>query len=168
MIYSFSQKCLWGLYKYFVNPFIKHEFNSCGKEVIIGRRFHANPPHNITIGDHTSIGDKAYFLCTRAPITIGSHVLFGPGVTIITGNHRTDLTDIYMDEITDKDKRPEDDLPVVIEDDVWIGANVTILKGVTVHTGSVIAAGAVVVNDVPTYSIVGGVPARVLKSRKSN
>lgn len=63
------------------------------------------------------------------------------------------------------EKLPENDAPVVIEDDVWIGANVTILKGVTIGRGSVVAAGAVVTKSCPPYSIIGGVPAKVLKMR---
>ena len=55
---------------------------------------------------------------------------------------------------------------VVIEDDCWIGCNVTVLSGVTIGRGSIVAAGAVVNKDVPPYSIVGGVPARLLKPRK--
>lgn len=62
-------------------------------------------------------------------------------------------------------KKPENDISVIIEDDVWIGANVTILKGVHIYTGAVIAAGAVVVNDVPKYSIVGGIPAKIIGKR---
>lgn len=63
------------------------------------------------------------------------------------------------------DKLPVNDAPVVIEDDVWAGANVTILKGVTIGRGSVIAAGAVVTKSCPPYSIIGGVPARVIRTR---
>ena len=55
--------------------------------------------------------------------------------------------------------------PVVIEDDVWCGANVTILKGVTIGHGSVVAAGAVVTKSFPPYSIIGGIPAKLLKMR---
>ena len=66
-----------------------------------------------------------------------------------------------------KEKLPENDAPVVIEDDVRIGANVTILKGVTIGRGSVVAAGAVVTKSCPPYSIIGGVPAKVLKMRFS-
>lgn len=55
--------------------------------------------------------------------------------------------------------------PIVIDNDVWIGDNVTILKGVHVHSHSVIAAGAVVTKDVPEYAIVGGVPAKVIRFR---
>ena len=63
------------------------------------------------------------------------------------------------------DKLPENAATVVIEDDIWIGANVTILKGVTIVRGSVVAAGAVVTKSCPPYSIIGGVPAKVLKMR---
>ena len=64
-----------------------------------------------------------------------------------------------------KDKLPENDAAVVIEDDVWTGANVTILKGVTIGRGSVVAAGAVVTKSCPPYSIIAGVPAKVVKMR---
>lgn len=60
---------------------------------------------------------------------------------------------------------PENDAAVVIEDDVWTGGNVMILKGVTIGRGSVIAAGAVVTKSCTPYSIIGGVPAKVLKMR---
>ena len=63
------------------------------------------------------------------------------------------------------DKLPENDVPVIIEDDVWAGANVTILKGVTIGRGSILAAGAVVTKSCPPYSIIGGVPAKILKYR---
>ena len=67
--------------------------------------------------------------------------------------------------IDSKEKLTENDAPVIIEDDVWTGANVTILKGVTIGRGSVIAAGAVVTKSFPPYSIIGGVPAKLLKMR---
>ena len=61
-----------------------------------------------------------------------------------------------------------DDRPVIIEDDVWLGANVTVTAGVRVGRGSVLAAGCVVTRDVPAYSIVAGVPARIVRSRVSS
>lgn len=64
-----------------------------------------------------------------------------------------------------KDKRPEDDQPVVIEEDVWVGARAMILKGVRIGRGAIIAAGAVVTRSVPPYAVAGGVPARVIKFR---
>lgn len=91
--------------------------------------------------------------------------MFGPHVTVVTGDHRIDIPDRPMISVRDDEKLPENDQDVVIENDVWGGANATILKGVTIGTGSVISAGAVVTKDVPPYSIVGGVPAKVIKMR---
>lgn len=70
-----------------------------------------------------------------------------------------------MDSFDDRDKVPEEDKDVIIEEDVWCGANVTILKGVTIGRGSIIAAGAVVTKNIPAYSIAGGVPAKVIKKK---
>ncbi len=118
---------------------------------------------NLSIGDGTSIPKGSTFYCTEAPLTIGRKVIFGPHPTIITGDHRMDAVGKYI--MDSHEKLSENDAPVVIEDDVWCGANVTILKGVTIGRGSVVAAGAVVTKSCPPYSIVGGVPAKVLKYR---
>ena len=136
-----------------------------GNNVRIGRRTRASTWNNISAGDHVSIGTDCLFLCTRAKVKIGDHVMFGPGVTVITGNHRTDIAGRYMDTICDDEKRPEDDQDVVFEGDNWIGANAIILKGVTIGKGAVIAAGAVVTRDIKPYTISGGVPAVKIKDR---
>ncbi len=120
---------------------------------------------NLSVGDGTSIPKGATFYCTDAPLTIGRKVIFGPHPTIITGDHRTDVLGKYIMDVKVEEKLPENDQPVVIEDDVWCGANVTILKGVTIGRGSIVAAGAVVTQSFPPYSIIGGVPARLLKMR---
>lgn len=118
---------------------------------------------NLSVGDGTSIPKGSTIYCTDAPCTIGKKVIFGPRPTIITGEHRIDVIGKYIMDTTEK--LPENDAPVVIEDDVWTGANVTILKGVIIGRGSVIAAGAVVTKSCPPYSIIGGVPAKALKMR---
>lgn len=64
-----------------------------------------------------------------------------------------------------KEKLPENDIPIFIEDDVWIGCGVTILKGVRIGTGSIIAAGSLLLKDVPSYTVYGGIPGRVIKNR---
>ena len=151
-------------YKLIVMPCKKSMFEVCGKNVIIGKNS-ALTYRNISVGNHVSIGRNAEFMCTRAKIIIGDHVMFGPHVFMITGGHRTDIKGRYMDEIGNDEKRPEDDRDIVLEGDNWIGANAVILKGVTVGKGAVVAAGAVVTKDVPPYSIVGGVPADVIKMR---
>ena len=104
-------------------------------------------------------------MCTRAKVIIKDHVMFGPNVTIISGDHRIDIVDKPMATLNDDDKLPENDMEVVFEGDNWIGENATILKGVNVGYGAVIAAGAVVVKDVKPYTVVAGVPAREVKKR---
>lgn len=152
-------------YNFFWEPIIKRNFASCGKNVRVGRGSSFSGIGNISIGDHSFFGVNTRILTTRAKVKIGNYVMFGPDVKIISGDHRIDLVGRYMSEVTDQEKSPENDLDVVIEDDVWIGSNATILKGVTIHTGSVVSAGSVVTKDVPPYSIVGGVPAKVIKMR---
>ena len=116
-------------------------------------------------GNHVSFGKNSFFMCTRAKVIIGDHVMFAPHVFVITGGHRTDILGRYMDEITNDEKRPEDDRDIVFEGDNWIGANSIILRGVTVGRGSVVGAGSVVTRDIPPYAIVGGCPAKVIKYR---
>lgn len=109
---------------------------------------------NMYIGDNVLLADKLQFLSTKAKIVIGDGVIVGPFASIITGNHRVDLIGKYMIDVDESvEKKDSDDQDVIIEDDVWIGSYSIILKGVTVGTGSVIAAGAVVTKDVPPYSI---------------
>lgn len=141
-----------------------HDLKRTGR-VYIDEHFTVDGAHNISFGDSVYIGPNATLLATVAPLEIKGHFMSGPGLTIITGDHRIDIRDKYMDEVTAAEKLPENDQPVVIEEDVWCGANVTILKGVTIGKGSVIAAGAVVTKNVGEYEIWGGVPARKLKNR---
>lgn len=120
---------------------------------------------NMSIGDGTSIPKGSTFYCLKAPLTIGNKVIFGPKPTIITGDHRIDVIGKHLIDVTNEEKLPENDLPVTIEDGCWIGANVTILKGVTIGRGSVVAAGSVVTKSCEPYSIIGGVPAKLIKMR---
>ncbi len=147
-------------------PVWKHSMRYCGKDVYL-RPMSSDIKGlwNLSVGDGTSIPKGATIYCTEAPCTIGRKVLFGPKPTIITGDHRIDLIGKYMTDVTVDEKQPENDMPVTIGDDVWVGANVTILKGVTIGRGSVVAAGAVVTKSFEPYSIIGGVPARLLKMR---
>lgn len=146
------------------SPLYKRAMKHCGKGVYLRPTCSdLKGLWNMSIGDGSSIPKGSVFYCTEAPLTIGKKVIFGPNPTIITGDHRMDVMGKYI--MDSHDKLPENDAPVTIEDDVWAGANITILKGVTIGRSSVIAAGAVVNKSMPPYSIIGGVPARVLKRR---
>lgn len=136
-----------------------------GKKVYIDAGFSIVGSKNISIGDSVYIGQNATIITTNSEVIIKGHFMSGPGLTIVTGDHRFDIKDKYMDEVTVEEKLPENDQPVVIDKDVWCGANVTILKGVTIGRGSIIGAGAVVTHNVGEYEIWGGVPARKIKDR---
>ena len=147
-------------------PVWKRAMRHCGRGVYLRpMSSDIKGVRNLSVGDGTSIPKGATLYCTDAPLTIGRKVIFGPRPTIVTGDHRTDLIGKYIIDVTTEEKLPENDQPVVIEDDVWCGANVTILKGVTIGRGSIVAAGAVVTHSFPPYSVIGGVPAKLLKMR---
>ena len=153
--------------KTIIAPSIKKEMNYCGRDTSIGRCFTAYGLRNISLGNSVSIGEYCLFMCTRAKIKVGDHCMFGPRVTMITGGHRMDVLGRLMDSITSEEKLPENDQDIELEGDNWIGANTTILKGVKIGKGAVIAAGSVVNKNVPNYAIVGGVPAKIIKMRFS-
>ncbi len=150
----------------FLFVFVKRALHHAGKNIYMRpSKSDFKGLWNMSIGDDSIIPRGSVFYCTRAPLTIGKKVIFGPNPTIITGDHRIDIIGKYIADVTNEEKLPEHDAPVVIEDDVWCGANVTILKGVTIGRGSVVAAGAVVTKSFPPYSIIGGVPAKIIRMR---
>ena len=141
----------------------KHKFKFVGKESFIGKNIICANRKNITLGYKSTVSHGCILLAELAEIKIGNYVMIAPEVVIVTGNHRTDIIGEYMANISNSQKLPENDQPVVIEDDVWIGARAIILKGVTIGRGSIIGAGAIVMKNVPPYSIYVG--TRVIKSR---
>ena len=147
-------------------PVYKRCMKYCGKGVYL-RPMSSDLKglENLSIGNGSSIPKGSTIYCTDAECIIGEKVVFGPKPTIITGDHRIDVVGKHLMDVTRKEKLPENDIPVVIGDGCWIGANVTILKGVIIGCGSVVAAGAIVTKSFPPYSIIGGVPARLIKMR---
>lgn len=113
---------------------------------------------SVRIGNKSAVGDFSS-LFGQGGLVIGNRVSMAPGVRIMTAEHNFGRRDFTIQE------QGEHVLPTVIEDDVWIGANVLILGGVVVGRGAICAAGAVVTRHVPQFSIVGGVPARLIKER---
>ena len=133
-------------------------FDHCGENVNIERNADFGSGRGIIIGDNSGLGVNC---SVRGPLEIGANVMMGPDVIIMTSSHNVDSTSIPMNQQGSLPKQK-----VVIGDDVWIGTRVIILPGVRVGTGSIIGAGAVVTKDVPDYSIVVGVPAKIIKYRK--
>lgn len=133
-------------------------FDGCGRNVNIERCADFGTGSGICIGDNSGLGIRCK---VRGPLVLGDDVMMGPDVLIFTSNHEIGRTDIPMRlQGNGAVKR------VTISSDVWIGARVIILPGVTIGKGAVIGAGAVVAKDVPDYAIVGGVPAKIIGYRK--
>ena len=114
-----------------------------------------NAVGDVVIGDYTRIG----LHCTViGPVTIGNHVNLAQGITVSALNHNFEDTRLRIDE------QGVNTSEIIIDDDVWIGANAVITAGVHIGRHSVVAAGAVVTKDIPEYSVVGGVPAKVIRT----
>lgn len=135
----------------------------------IGKHTNIHPTTIIREGEYVTIGECCLInhnnliqagKSAAGSITIGNYVHTGVNVVMLGFNHG-----FYTRDIPSKEQDYLD-APIVIGDDVWIGAGAIILAGVTVGKGAIIAAGAVVNKDVPEYAIVGGVPAKVLKFRE--
>lgn len=116
------------------------------------------PPFNTDFGKNIHIGQRVFInsgckMQDQGGIYIGDDVLIGHNACLLTLNHE-------MDPENRADMHPK---PIHIEDKVWLGSNVTVLPGVTIGEGAIVAAGAVVTKDVDSNTIVGGVPAKIIK-----
>jgi maltose O-acetyltransferase len=138
----------------------KKLFKYCGKNVNIERKAFFASGEELEIGDYSGLGKN----CTvPSNLKIGKYVMMGPNCHIFDANHKFEYTNQPMMFQGWHDK------PTTrIEDDVWIGRNVIITPGRYISKGSIIAAGCVLSKDFPEYSIVGGNPSRLLKSRINN
>ncbi len=128
-----------------------------GKDVIIEPSAILNGHQKITIGDGSWVGSYCNFRPVDNKITIGKNVLIGQLVSIITDSHCYD--DVEQD-IKDQGIYGAD---VIIKDNVWIGSNSVILHGVTLESGCIVAAGAVVTRSFPAHCMVAGNPANIIK-----
>ena len=134
---------------------IRELLGAAGARPRILAEFHCDDGKNIRVGDDF-LANYNVTILDRARVTFGDSVLIAPGTVITTVNHALDPAKRRANICTA--------LPITVGNNVWIGANCTILPGVTIGDDAVIAAGAVVRSDVPPRAVVGGVPARVLKT----
>lgn len=164
------KKVYWlrGLYtlvkSYFVPP--RRKLGHCGKNVIFTPPIYIINPKNIFLYDNTQLASNTTISALNARFIVKANCCIAAGLTVETGNHAS-VIGYYCSDITEANKPKGYDKDVVVENDVWIGAHVTLLSGVTVGRGAIVAAGAVVTKDVPPYAVVGGVPARVIKFKWS-
>lgn len=133
---------------------LKQWLGKIGKNCTIEPNFRCDYGMNIELGDSFYANDDCVIL-DCAKVSIGNNVMLGPRVNLFTATHPIDA------EI--RNAGLEYAKPIVIEDNVWIGGNATILPGITIKENSIIAAGAVVTKDVPANSIVGGNPAKLIR-----
>ncbi|EUJ26121.1 galactoside O-acetyltransferase [Listeria floridensis FSL S10-1187] len=130
-----------------------------GKNVNLRPKIQFVQPENIYLGANTGVGDRSRIVA-KAEVRIGSDVLMAPEVIILTENHSVNGFEKIIDSGTKT-------APVYIGNDVWIGTRVIILPGADIPSGCVVAAGAVVTaGTFPPYSIIGGVPAKVIKKER--
>lgn len=125
------------------------------------------PKHSsLSIGHRSTIHS---FALINGDISIGSDCLIGPRVTILSGSHIALTTDLIrlQDESHFKNHGQYPSQPVCIGNDCWLGANAVILPGVSLGTGCVVGANAVVTRSFPEYSVIAGVPARLIRTRSS-
>lgn len=159
------------------NPY-QERLRRCGQNVTMAQGVVITHPEQVEIGDNVhfnvgvfvegpmTIGSNTHFapyavLYGWGGLTIGSNVAVASHVVISTHGHGSNRIDVPI--VT----QPHEKHPVVIEDDVWICAGAVITWGTRLGTGSIVAAGAVVTKDVPPYSVVGGVPAKVIARREN-
>lgn len=159
------------------NPIPGKIYLTIGNECIIGGNFIFESTEGvITVGDHSYIGGST-FIC-RSSIIIGQNVTIAWGCTIYDHDshsinyleRRKDIDDELGDIqagvsfIKNKDWNVVNSKPIIIKDDVWIGMNCIILKGVTIGEGAVVGAGSVVTHDVAPWTVVAGNPAKIVKT----
>lgn len=143
---------------YFRGYIISKLIKSNAKRLKIPQHVHIYNLKNLSVGNNVRFGKYSQINCIDKVI-VGDNVMFGPFVMLTTLNHG------FNDLETPMNRQNPSTSPVIIEDDVWIGGHVSILPGVRIGGGSIVGAGSVVTKDVEPYTIVGGVPAKVIKNR---
>lgn len=166
-ILFYAYKAVIYFFEGIISYIIKQQLGYAGKNIMLKpfSSVYKGLENFYFLGD-IRIARNAVIYSTNAKLIIGNKVEIAPNLKIITGNHNYSSIGHFMFD-GNYVKRKEDDKDVIIEGDNWLGINVTILSGVTIGRGSIIAAGAVVTKPMPRYCIIGGCPGKVIKFRFS-
>lgn len=152
---------LYSLYNSYFG-FNRKKLGYCHPSVILVPPINNIRPKNVFLYKNTNIGPGSFISAYNAKFIVHENCSIAEHLTVHTGNHAY-LVGKFISDINESNKPSGFDEDIIIESDVWVGCNVTLLSGVKIGRGSIIAAGAVVSKDIPPYAIAGGVPAKVIK-----
>ncbi|MCK5616310.1 acyltransferase [Candidatus Pacearchaeota archaeon] len=145
---------------YIRRQLVKKIILQAGTGIIVKNRCYFGNGNRLKVGNNSQLGQNSKLSGT---ITIGDDVLMGPDVIMMATSHETSRLDIPINQ-----QESSEEKPITIGNDVWIGTRCIILPGVAIGSHSIVGAGAVVTKSFPEYSVIAGVPAKLIKSRQSN
>jgi maltose O-acetyltransferase len=150
----------WRLFEKIRYFFVSRIILKCGKNVRINANCYFGDGNRLKIGDRTLLGHNARM---GGKITLGNDVIMAPDIIMMAVSHE------YKDiKIPINQQGAKEEKEIIIEDDVWLGTRVIVMPGVKIGAHSIVGSGAVVTKSFPEYSIIGGIPAKFIKSRIDN
>jgi acetyltransferase-like isoleucine patch superfamily enzyme len=140
---------------------LRNELGHCGRDVNLHYPITVFNPQNVYLFDNTNIYENSTILTVKAKFIMKKNSGAAQGLTVVTGNHSGKIG-VWYKELIGKEDEEKD---ILVEEDVWIGTNVTLLAGVKIGRGSIIGAGSLCRKSIPPYAIVVGNPAKIVGFR---
>jgi maltose O-acetyltransferase len=136
---------------------VKRIIKECGQDIIVKNKCYFGNGNRLSVGSRSQLGQNARL---AGSVTIGQDVLMGPDVVMMATSHAYDRIDIPINQ-----QGSIEEQAIIVGNDCWIGTRVIILPGVIIGDHSIIAAGSVVTKSCQPYSVIGGIPAKLIKKR---